>query len=234
MLRVVILLVVLPHGIRPDPKPFANRRFVVVDTVLNLVRLARVVEDQALVVFRAGVHHLTKHVERREDTEEGLVQALAVLNHILTEDKHIIDVGAQIRRQVHTVLHRQQKEDFPVTPVHETLSYTRVFHERLVVHTIIQKQKCTRFPAAGYNATLALENLFDCIALVITVNEQVRDELLVVVIAVLRPGHDDADGQVSLVVHYVRHERRLARAALADEYAHLVIANLARIKLFEL
>jgi len=54
------------------------------------------------------------------------------------------------------------------------------------------------------------------------------------VVAVLCARHDDSDGQVSLVVHDVRHERRLARAALADEDAHLVVANLARIKLFEL
>ena len=53
-------------------------------------------------------------------------------------------------------------------------------------------------------------------------------------IAILGTGHDDADGQVSLVVHDVSDERRLARSALADEYAHLVITNLARIKLFEL
>ena len=39
---------------------------------------------------------------------------------------------------------------------------------------------------------------------------------------------------MSLVVHDVSDERRLAGAALADEYAHLVVANLARIKLFEL
>ncbi len=53
-------------------------------------------------------------------------------------------------------------------------------------------------------------------------------------IAVLRTGHDDTDWQMTLVVHDVRHERRLASAALADEYAHLVVANLARVKLFEL
>ena len=53
-------------------------------------------------------------------------------------------------------------------------------------------------------------------------------------VPVFRTGHNDADGQMTLVVHDVRHERRLARAALADEHAHLVVANLARIKLFEL
>lgn len=144
MFRVVVLLVVLPHSLGSDSKPLANRRLVVIDAILNLVRFARIVEDETLVVFGTGVHHLTKHVECRKDAEERLVQALAVLNHILTEDKHVIDVGAQVRRQVHAVLHRQQKEDFPVTPVHETLPDARVFHERLVVHAIVQKQKGAR------------------------------------------------------------------------------------------
>jgi len=54
------------------------------------------------------------------------------------------------------------------------------------------------------------------------------------VVTVLCTGHDDTDGQVPLVIHDVSHERRLARAALADEHAHLVVANLARVKLFEL
>ena len=53
-------------------------------------------------------------------------------------------------------------------------------------------------------------------------------------ITVLRTGHDDADRQVTLVIHDVRHERRFARSALADEYTHLVVANLAWVKLFEL
>jgi len=53
-------------------------------------------------------------------------------------------------------------------------------------------------------------------------------------IAVLGTGHYDTNRQVSLVVHDVRHERRLARPALAYEHAHLVVANLVRIKLFEL
>ena len=144
MLWVVVLLVVLPHGFRSYPKPLSDRRLVVVDTILNPIGFACVVEHETLVVFGTGVHHLTKHVERREHTEERLVQALAILNHILTEDKHVIDVGAQVRRQVHAVLHRQQKEDFPVTPVHETLPDARVFHERLVVHAIVQKQKGAR------------------------------------------------------------------------------------------
>jgi len=135
---------ILPHGFGSNPKPLANRRLVIIYTILNLVGFARVVEDETLVVFCTCVHHLTKHVERWEHTEKSLVQALSVLNHILTEHKHVIDVGTQVGRQIHTILHRQQKEDFPVTPVHETLSDARVFHERLVVHAIVQKQKGAR------------------------------------------------------------------------------------------
>lgn len=96
MSRVVILLVVLPHGIRPDSEPFADRRLVVIDAILDPVGLARIVEHETLVVFRTGIHHLTEHVERRKHPKKRLVETLAILNHILTEDKHVVDVGAQV------------------------------------------------------------------------------------------------------------------------------------------
>ena len=191
---VVVILVVLPHGIGTNPKPFANRRLVIVDTILDPVGFARVVEDETFVVLGTCVHHLTKHVKRRKDAKKRLVQSLAVLNHVLTEYKHVIDVCAQVGCQVHAVLHRQEEEDFPVTPVHETLSDTCVFHERLVIHTVVQKQKCTRFPATGHDSSLALEHLFNCVPLVVAVDEQVRNELLVVMVAILCTGHDDTDG----------------------------------------
>jgi len=231
---IVVFLVILPHGIRPDPKPFANGCLVIVDTVLDPVGFARVVEDETLVILGTGIHHLTKHVECREDAKKSLVQALAVLNHIFTEHKDVIDIGTQVGCQVHTVLHRQQKEDFPVTPVHETLSDTRVLHERLVVHTVVEKQKGARFPTCGYDSSLPLENLFNRVSFVVAVNEQVGNKLLVVVIAILCAGHDDTNGQVSLMVHNVRDERGFPGTALADEHAHFVIADFTRVKLFEL
>ena len=96
MTWVIVLLMVLPHGFGPDPKPFADWSLVVIDAILDPVGFARVVEDEALVVFGTGVHHLAKHVERREHTEERLVQTLAILNHILAEDKYVIDVCTQV------------------------------------------------------------------------------------------------------------------------------------------
>ena len=39
---------------------------------------------------------------------------------------------------------------------------------------------------------------------------------------------------MTLVIHDISHQGRFACASLADEYTHLVVANLARVKLFEL
>jgi len=96
VLRVVVLLVVLPHGVGSYPESFADRRLVIIDAILDPIGFARVVENETLIILSTGVHHLTKHVECREDAEERLVQTLAILNHILTKDKHIIDVGTQV------------------------------------------------------------------------------------------------------------------------------------------
>ena len=96
MTWVVVLLVVLPHGFRPDPKPLADRRLVIVDTILDSVGFACIVENETLIILSTGVHHLTKHVEIRKDAEEGLVQALEILNHIKKEHKHVIDIGTQV------------------------------------------------------------------------------------------------------------------------------------------
>ena len=97
MLRIVVLLVELPHRLRADPEPLSDRRLVIKDTVFDTVRFARIVEHETLVVFCTGIHHLTEHVERRKNAKERLVKSLAILNHILTQDEHVVDVGAQVR-----------------------------------------------------------------------------------------------------------------------------------------
>ena len=94
--RVVVFLMVLPHLFGADPESLADRRFVMKHTVFDFIRFARIVQNKTFKVFGTGVHHLAKHVERREHTEERLVQTLAILNHILAKDKHVIDVCTQV------------------------------------------------------------------------------------------------------------------------------------------
>ncbi len=232
--RVVVFLVILPHLFGADPETLADWRFVMKHTVFNAVGFARIVQNETFKVFGTGVHHLAKHVECRKNSKKRFVQTLSVLNNIFAHHKHVIDVGAQVRTQVHTVLHGQRKKDFPVSPVHETLSDTHVFHERLVVHTIVHEQERSRLSAGTNQSPLALQDLFDRFAVIVTVDEQVWHKLFVVVVSVFGTGHDDTDRNVPFVIHDVGHERRLACTTLSDKHTHLVVCNFARIKFAEL
>ena len=231
---IVVLLVVLPHLFGPDAESTSDWCFVVVDTILNSVGLTGVVQNQALVILRAGIHHLTKHFKCWKNAKKRLVQALAILDDVLTKHKHVIHIRAQVWTQVHTVLHRQQKEDFPVATIHKALTDTRVFHERFVVHTVVQKQKGARFVSLADQASLALKHLFNSWPVVIPVDEQVGNKLAVVVISILCTGHDNSTRNVFLVVHNVRHESTFACSALSDEYTHLVVPDGTGIKPLQL
>lgn len=121
-----------------------------------------------------------------------------------------------------------------MTTVHEALPDACILHERLVVHAVIQQQKCTRLSTRRHNSALPLEHLFNRISLVVSVDEQIGDKLTIVVIAILRPGHDNARWNVPFVIHNVSDERRLAGSTLSDEHTHLVVADDARVKLFQL
>jgi len=232
--RVVVFLMVLPHLFGADPESLADRRFVMKHTVFDFIRFARIVQNKTFKVFGTGVHHLAKHVECRKNSKKRFVQTLSILNHIFAHDKHVIDIGAQVRTQVHTVLHGQRKKDFPVSPVHETLSDTHVFHERLVVHTIVHEQERSGFSTGANQSPLALQDLFDSVSIIVAVDEQIGHKLFVVMISVFGAGHDDTDRNVPFVIHDVGHECRLARTTLSNKHTHLVVCNFARIKFAEL
>ena len=121
-----------------------------------------------------------------------------------------------------------------MTTVHEALPDAGILHERLVVHAIVQQQKCTRLSTHRHDSALSLEHLFYRISLVVSVDEQVGNKLAIVVIAILRTGHDNTRWNVLFVIHNVSDERGLAGSTLSDEHTHLVVADDARVKLFQL
>ena len=61
--------------------------------VLDVVALGVVVDDQAFVVLRALVHHLTEDFKRGEHPRVALVDALPVGHDVFTQDEHVVDVG---------------------------------------------------------------------------------------------------------------------------------------------
>lgn len=121
-----------------------------------------------------------------------------------------------------------------MSTVHETLSDTRVFHERLVVHTIVHKQKSTRFSTSTDDPTLALQNTFDSVSVIIAVNEQVRNKLTVIMVSVLSSRHDDPGRYVTFVIHNVRDQRRFTGSSFSYEDTHFVVRNFSGIKLTKL
>lgn len=143
MFGIVMFLVILPKSIGPEPEPSAYRRLVVKNTIFYSVRFAGVVEHQTLVILCTRIHNLTEHVKGWKYAEKRLVQTFSILNNVLAENKHVIDVRSKIRGKIHTVLHSQHEKQFPVSSVHETLSNTRVLHERFIIHAVIHQQKST-------------------------------------------------------------------------------------------
>jgi len=182
---VVVVCVVVPEALAAYPEVSADGRLVPVDTVLNLVAGLGVVKDEALVIFSAAVHDGTEHVVCGKNSEKTSVKIFSVLLDILAQHKDVVDVGSNHGGHVHDVLAGHHEEEFPVAAIHEALPDALVAHEGLVVHTVVQEQEGGLSSAGADELSLALEHLFDGAFVVVAIDEKVRDEAPVVVVAVL-------------------------------------------------
>ena len=81
---------------------------------------------------------------------------------------------------------------------------------------------------------LTFYNLLKSFSVVVSINEEVRDELLIVSIALFCTRHGDPGWDVLFVPKDISHERRLARSTLSYKDANLVIRHPGRIELPEL
>jgi len=167
-------------------KVASDGRLVPKDTVRDSVRLGRVVQDQALVVFSTRIHHLTKLIKVWEDPEKRLVEVLTILSDIVSKRKDIVNIGPNHRGHVHTVLSRHHEENLPVTPIHEELADGRVAHESLVVHTVIHEHKDGGTPSCSQKLLLTLYELFESVSVIVSKNKEVGNKLLVVPVPFFR------------------------------------------------
>jgi hypothetical protein len=111
-----------PHCWTPDSKVFTYWRLVEKHTVLDPVRLARIIEHKALVVLCTDLQNLFEHLKAWEDAEKVFVEALPILHDGLSKHKYIVALPSEVRRQVHTVLHSQHEEELPVSTVVKRLT----------------------------------------------------------------------------------------------------------------
>jgi len=174
-------------------------RLVPKDAIRDPVALGGVVEHEALVVFSTGVHDLGKLVVRRKDSKERLVEVLAVLTNIVSQGENVVYVCANHGRHVHAVLSRHHEEYLPVAPIHKKLTNTHVPHERPIIHAVVHEDKYWIALPGRQELLLTLDNLFKSLFVVVAIDEQVRNELLVVAISLLRSRHGDSCWNVLLV-----------------------------------
>jgi len=224
-----------PQGRRTNTKIRVQFRLVPEYTIFYSVTSRRVVENETLKVFRARVHHLVEHFERRKDSEKVFVNLFAVLEDVFAEDEYVVYVCAEVGRQVHAVLHRQHEEDFPVPTVHETLSDAHVLHKLSVVHAVVeQHERAAVLLPLTHQSLLTSQDPFYRVSVIVAIDEEIWDELFVVVVAILRSGHDNPGWEVLLVVQDVSHEDGLAGVSLPYEDANLVVRHCFRAELSEL
>ena len=226
MSRVVILLVKRPQRRRTNSKIVVKFRLVPEYTILYSVTSRCVVKDETLVVFSARVHHLVEHFKIGKDTKEILVNLFSVLQNVFAENEYVINVCTEVGCQVHAVLHRQHEEDFPVSTVHEALSDASVLHKLAIVHAVVQQhERSAVLFSLAHESLLPSQDPFDCVAVVVAVNEEIGDKLFVVVVAVFCRRHDNSSWEVPLVVQYVSHQDGLAGVSFPYEDANLVISH---------
>jgi len=180
------------------------------DTVLNPIGLAGVVQNQNFVILRTRSHHLIEHVKVGKDSKEGLVQLFAILDDVLAGDEYVVHVGAEVGTQVHTVLHCQHEKYLPVASVHETLADARVLEELAVVHTVVHEDECTNVPRSQlrlsrrrlevHHLSLPVNHPLDNVLVIFPIDEQVRNELLIPVIALFGRRHNYACWEMLFVI----------------------------------
>lgn len=122
-------LVVLPKRWGPDPEVPPDGRFVPKDAIRDAVGLGGVVQDQTLVVFSTGVHHLTKLVKGREHAKERFIEVLTVLTDVVPERKDVVHVGTNHRGHIHTVLSSHHEKYLPVSAIHKELADGCITHK---------------------------------------------------------------------------------------------------------
>ena len=94
-----------PEFLRAQLERTVLLRLVPEDLLVQFVGFRIVIDHQALKILSALVHHLTKALKRGEHARVILPDAFAIGDVGLAQDKHVINVRAQIGRNTKRILH---------------------------------------------------------------------------------------------------------------------------------
>ena len=222
-----------------------RRRLVPKHLILQLVALGIIVNHEALIVLRTLIHNLAKRVKVWKHASVLVIQLPPIVDDVLAQNKHIVDVGAESRRDAHGILHRDDEHGMDVTAVHEEIPDIAITNPRGVEQTVIENQKVAgihdgRAPLTNVlgdllgDQLLALQNIGDHQRRILLVNKHGGHELAVELVGALCAGDDGAAGKRLIMPQQIFHQEGLAGFTLPDEHNDLVMLDLAHIEFPEL
>jgi len=229
---------------RTDPEIIVRCSLVPEHLILQLVRLRVVIDHEALKVLRTLVHHLTEGIEIRKHTGILVIQFPPIVDDVLAENKHVVDVRAEIRRNTHRVLHRDNEHCVDVAPIHKQITHIPVTDPRLIVQTVVQNQEIPWVDGGGAplrkilgdlfgDEFLAFEHIGDDQRIILLVDEHLRHELSVELIRSLRAGNNSPTREALIVPEEVLHQEGLAGFAFSDENHDFIVLDLGHIEFLE-
>ena len=121
-----------------------RRGLVPEDLILQLIGLCVVVNNQTLKILRALIHDLTERVEIRKHAGILVIELAPIIDDVLAQNKDIVDVRAQSRRDAHSVLHRDNEHGVDVAAVHEEIANIAIADPRRIEQAVIQNQEIPR------------------------------------------------------------------------------------------
>jgi hypothetical protein len=203
-------------------------RLVPEDLFVQFVGFRIVIDDQALKILGALVHNLTKALKRGEHARVVLPYASAISNVGLAQDKHVINVRAQIGRNTKRILHCDDQHDLPMTPVHKEEAHHDVLGPFVVIEAVVQDDEGAGVNGGAFicfhfffhlfeDGLLAFEDVFDDGGIISVMDKEFRDVGGEETVAGFGAGDDGADGDVLMVEHEVLDEETLAGVTAADE-----------------
>ena len=221
-----------------------RRRLVPEHLILQFVGLRVVVNHETLKVLRTLVHDLAERIKIRKHPRVLIIEFATIVDNVLAQDKHIVNVGTQRRWNPHRVLHRDNEHRVDVPTIHKQISDIAIPDPRSIKQTVIQNQKVSGIHRRRSvitqilrdllrNEFLALQHIGHDLRLVLFMNKHRRNNLTVELVGPLGAGYNGSTREILIVPQQILYQKGLASFAFSNQNHYLVVLDTTHIKLAE-
>lgn len=146
---------------RPNLEIRVRCRLVPKHAILQPIRLAAVVNHQALVILRTLIHDLTEELKGGENAGKLLKNTFPRAHLVFTQYKYVIHLATQHGRNTHNVLDRKNVEEAVVAAVHKQGSHIFITDPLIVVQAIVHTNEAAVVNRGAAAQFLLLAHLLD-------------------------------------------------------------------------